>query len=198
MYVRSILLLIFGLLFVQIISFALVQSSSLTQAAEDLSTVDESTNSMLTTARSIQRDEDDEQDSSLPVNDDIIELNIGGQKITTLRSTLTVIPNSKLARMFTDRNMEQKLLRDKEGAFFFDYNPMHFNFLIDQLRAIKEQPKRPGYQWEFRAPYVNSQMNFTRMLVDFGLTRKSCGSNPSNNRFFSIPQKIDERFSSSF
>ena len=61
---------------------------------------------------------------------------------------------------------------------------MYFNFLIDQLRAIKRQPERPGYQWEFQAPYINSQTNFTHMLVDFGLTRKSCGSNPSNDSFF--------------
>lgn len=114
----------------------------------------------------------------------MIELNVGGQKITTLRSTLTVIPNSKLAQMFTDKDLKRKLARDKDGAFFFDYNPMYFNFLIDQLRAIKRQPKRPGYQWEFQAPYINSQTNFTHMLVDFGLTRKSCGSNPSNDSFF--------------
>ena len=42
-------------------------------------------------------------DTSVSLSDDVIELNVGGQKMTTLRSTLTVIPNSKLARMFSKR-----------------------------------------------------------------------------------------------
>jgi hypothetical protein len=33
-------------------------------------------------------------------------------------------------------------------------------------------PKKPGYQIQFQAPYISSQMNFTHMLVDLGLTRK--------------------------
>jgi hypothetical protein len=102
--------------------------------------------------------------------DDIIELNIGGQKLTTLRSTLTVIPNSKLARMFTDPDMEMHLIKDKHGAIFFDYNPIYFNYLLDQLRTMKHLTNRPTYSWQFQAPYVNSQVNFTHMLSDLGLT----------------------------
>ena len=37
------------------------------------------------------------------VNDDIIHLNIGGQKITTKRSTLCLVENSRLADMFSGR-----------------------------------------------------------------------------------------------
>ena len=107
------------------------------------------------------------------LSDDVIELNVGGQKMTTLRSTLTVVPESKLAQMFSKDYPESKLHRDKQGAVFFDYSPIYFNFLLDQLRAIKRLPQKPGYQLQFQAPYANSQMNFTHMLVDLGLTRTS-------------------------
>lgn len=116
--------------------------------------------------------DDEAADTSLSTPDDVIELNIGGQKMTTFRSTLTVIPNSKLARMFSKDNGKTNLPVDKQGAVFFDYNPMHFNYLLDQLRAIKRMPKKPVYQIQFQVPYMNSQTNFTHMLADFGLTRK--------------------------
>jgi hypothetical protein len=115
---------------------------------------------------------DEEIDTPVSLSDDVIELNVGGQKMTTLRSTLTVVPNSKLARMFSKDNTEKNLSMDKQGAVFFDYNPIYFNYLLDQLRAIKRMPKKPGYQIQFQAPYISSQMNFTHMLVDLGLTRK--------------------------
>jgi hypothetical protein len=107
------------------------------------------------------------------VPDDIIELNIGGQKMTTLRSTLTAIPNSKLAFMFSKNNTKNTLPTDKQDAVFFDYNPMYFNYLLDQLRAIKRMPEKLGYQLEFPPPpYVSNHVNFTQMLADLGLTRK--------------------------
>ncbi|CAF4508826.1 unnamed protein product [Rotaria sp. Silwood1] len=112
-----------------------------------------------------------EIDTPIPLTDDIIELNVGGQKITTLRSTLTVVPNSKLARMFSKDNSEKNLPMDKNGAVFFDYNPTYFNYLLDQLRTIKRLPEKPGYHLQFQTPYISSQINFTHMLVDLGLTR---------------------------
>jgi hypothetical protein len=107
------------------------------------------------------------------LSDDIIELNIGGQKMSTLRSTLTAIPHSKLASMFRKDNMKNMLLIDKQGAVFFDYNPIYFNYLLDQLRSIKRMPKRSGYQFQFSPPFTSAHVNFTQMLVDLGLTRKS-------------------------
>jgi hypothetical protein len=106
-------------------------------------------------------------------SDDIIELNIGGQKMTTLRSTLTAIPNSKLALMFSKNNTKNMLSTDKQGAIFFDYNPIYFNYLLDQLRTIKRMPRKFGYQLELSSPpFTNTQVNFTEMLTDLGLTRK--------------------------
>ncbi|CAF2664811.1 unnamed protein product [Rotaria sp. Silwood2] len=104
------------------------------------------------------------------LSDDIIELNIGGQKMTTLRSTLTAVPNSKLALMFRKENMNKMLPIDKQGAVFFDYNPMYFNYLLDQLRTIKRMSKILGYQLQFSSPYLSTHVNFTHMLIDLGLT----------------------------
>lgn len=123
-----------------------------------------------TTTLAVRKKKDEQIDRSTPIVDDVIELNIGGQKMTTLRSTLTVVGGSKLAQMFKDKPSVKKLPIDKDGAVFFDYNPIYFNFLLDQLRAIKQMPKKPAYQLQFQAPYVSSQMNFTYMLSDLGLT----------------------------
>jgi len=138
--------------------------------AENITINEDTTVAEITTLAPVESDE--EIDTSVSVPDDVIELNIGGQKMTTLRSTLTVVPNSKLARMFSKDNSEKNLPMDKQGAVFFDYNPIYFNYLLDQLRAIKRMPKKPGYQFQFQAPYISSQLNFTHMLVDLGLTRK--------------------------
>ncbi|UJR15496.1 hypothetical protein I4U23_002439 [Adineta vaga] len=104
------------------------------------------------------------------LSDDIIELNIGGEKMTTLRSTLTAVPNSKLSSMFSKDNAKRMLPLDKQGAVFFDYNPLYFSYLLDQLRDIKRIPDLSGYHLQIPAPYMNSHVNFTHMLVDLGLT----------------------------
>jgi hypothetical protein len=161
---------------------ALARTAAVRSAPNDTSTETNGTLLEVTTRGEVVTlsDEDDAgeiQDtdtssSSVSSSDDVIELNVGGQKMTTLRSTLTVVPESKLAQMFSKDYPESKLQRDKQGAVFFDYSPIYFNFLLDQLRAIKRLPQKPGYQLQFQAPYANSQMNFTHMLVDLGLTRK--------------------------
>lgn len=93
--------------------------------------------------------------------------------MTTLRSTLTAVSNSKLALMFSKNNTKNRLLTDKQGAVFFDYNPIYFNYLLDQLRIIKRMPKKSGYQIQFSPPpFSSTQLNFTQMLVDLGLTRE--------------------------
>ena len=69
-------------------------------------------------------------------DDDLIDLNIGGQRLTTTRSTLCQIEGSLLASMFSGR-WEDRLKRDKDGAVFFDFNPQYFILILDYLRARK-------------------------------------------------------------
>ncbi|CAF4618406.1 unnamed protein product, partial [Rotaria magnacalcarata] len=54
-----------------------------------------------------------EIDTPSSSTDDVIELNVGGQKIATLRSTLTAVASSKLARMFSKDNTEKHLPVDQ-------------------------------------------------------------------------------------
>ncbi len=106
------------------------------------------------------------------LDDDVIELDVGGQKITTLRSTLTAVPNSKLAMMFTKDNTSLQQLRGKQGTVFFDYNPVQFNYLLDQLRMIRRTPEIPAYELDIQAPIADIRLNFSYMISDLGLNRK--------------------------
>ncbi len=103
--------------------------------------------------------------------DDVIELNVGGQRITTLRSTLTAVPNSKLALMFTNDKKIISQSREKKSRVFFDYNPVHFNYLLDQLRTIKRTPEIPPYDINIQAPNADIKSNFSDMISDLGLNR---------------------------
>ncbi|CAF2048655.1 unnamed protein product [Rotaria magnacalcarata] len=108
-------------------------------------------------------------DTSETSDDDVIEINVGGEIISTLRSTLTAVPKSKLAKMFMKNNETELYLRDNMGAVFFDYNPVQFNYLLDQLRTIKRNPEIPAYAVDFQAPNEDLKANFTAMIIDFQL-----------------------------
>ena len=106
-------------------------------------------------------------------SDDIIDLNVGGQQLKTYRSTLTVVPSSKLALMFSKDNKNKIAIKTKENqAYFFDYNPVQFEYLLDQLRAIKRMPQTPAYELNFKAPSVDVLFDFSNMLLDLGLIGK--------------------------
>ena len=77
-------------------------------------------------------------------DNDIIELNVGGHKLTTKRSTLCQVEDSLLASMFSGR-WEDSLERDKDGAIFFDFNPQYFLVILEYLRAKKiATPENPA------------------------------------------------------
>ncbi|CAF1068918.1 unnamed protein product [Adineta steineri] len=97
--------------------------------------------------------------------DDIIELNVGGQKMTTYRSTLTAVPNSSLALLFTKDPKDKTKLKIKHNKIkFFDHNPVQFAYLLDQLRSIKRMPKIPKHELNIVAPNADIKFNFSTML----------------------------------
>ena len=101
------------------------------------------------------------------VNDnDIIHLNVGGQKLTSKRSTLCQIENSLLANMFSGR-WEESLERDQDGAVFLDFNPQYFVLILDYLRAKRiAQPGKP-----IPLPKVaENQQDFNTLLQYLGLS----------------------------
>ena len=76
-------------------------------------------------------------------DDDLIDLNVGGTKLTTSRSTLCQVQDSLLASMFSGR-WEDNIKRDKNGTVFFDFNPQYFILILDYLRAKKiATPENP-------------------------------------------------------
>ena len=69
-------------------------------------------------------------------DDDIIQLNVGGQKFTTTRSTLCHVNGSLLATMFSG-SLKDSLKRDQDGAVILDFNPQFFAWILNYLRAKK-------------------------------------------------------------
>ncbi|CAF1306876.1 unnamed protein product [Adineta steineri] len=103
-------------------------------------------------------------------SDDIIELNVGGQKMVTYRSTLTAVPNSGLALLFIkDLKNKTKLKRKHKKIKFFDYNPIQFAYLLDQLRSMKLMPKISAYELNIVAPPADVRFNFSTMVFELGL-----------------------------
>ena len=100
-------------------------------------------------------------------DDDIIHLNVGGQKFSTTRSTLCQVEGSLLATMFNGR-WEDSVKRDKDGVVFFDFNPEHFSWILDYLRVKKiSSPENPAVLAEVPK---NQMKNFNTLLEYLGLT----------------------------
>ena len=99
-------------------------------------------------------------------DDDIIDLNVGGQKLSTTRSTLCQVEGSFLASMFSGR-WEDGLKLDEDGAVFFDFNPQHFVLILDYLRQKKiASPENPA-----PLPKVSEHQlqSFTNLVEYLGL-----------------------------
>ena len=101
-------------------------------------------------------------------NDDVIELNVGGQAMATKRSTLCQVEGSLLSSMFSGR-WEDNMIRDKDGRIFLDFNPKYFGFILDCLRAkaisVTGKPAK--------LPKVDSNEvdNFHELIEYLGLSR---------------------------
>jgi hypothetical protein len=102
-------------------------------------------------------------------DDDIILLNVGGQKFTSTRSTLCQVEGSLLATMFSGR-WEDSVKRDQDGAVFFDVNPQYFGYILDYLRAKKiATPENPAPLPEVPQ---NQEKNFSNLVEYLGLSKE--------------------------
>ena len=61
-----------------------------------------------------------------------IILNVGGQRFETSRQTLTSVPDTYLASMFSGRFELEPDVDD--GSYFIDRDPRHFNLVLNHLR----------------------------------------------------------------
>ena len=100
-------------------------------------------------------------------NDDIIQLNVGGQKFTTTTFTLRQVNGSLLDTMFS-RNWTHGLKRDHDGAIVLDFNPEHFGWILNYLRAkkISTPEKIPVFP---KVP-LDERKNFNILLKYLGLS----------------------------
>ena len=109
-------------------------------------------------------------------DDDIVHLNVGGQKFTTTRSTLCQVEGSLLATMFNGR-WEDRVKRDKDGVVFFDFNPEYFGWILDYLRAKKiSSPENPAVLAEVPK---NQMKNFNTLLEYLGLSEEIVPTRPT-------------------
>ena len=102
-------------------------------------------------------------------DNDIINLNVGGTKMTTKRSTLCQINGSLLSSMFSGR-WETSLERDEDGRIFFDFNPQYFVLILDYLRAKRvATPENPA-----PLPKVpdDQAKNFNNLIEYLGLSEE--------------------------
>jgi hypothetical protein len=61
----------------------------------------------------------------------IVKLDVGGHKFTTSLPTLTSVPDTYLAALFSGRH---PLAPNADGAFFIDRDGAHFRHIINYLR----------------------------------------------------------------
>jgi hypothetical protein len=94
-------------------------------------------------------------------NTDVIRLNVGGEIIMTTRQTLIRLPKSALTVMFNGR-WEHKLPVDQDGNIFFDFNPILFRHLLDQLQTLDTNEISPPSESSLIIP-------FKKMLRKLGL-----------------------------
>lgn len=69
-----------------------------------------------------------------PIEEDIIELNVGGRYFATYRNTLVAQENTLLEAMFSGRH---PMKVDKKGRYFIDRNGDLFQIVLDYLRTGK-------------------------------------------------------------
>lgn len=109
------------------------------------------------------------RDFSLPLppktDNDLIVLNVGGERVVTLRKTLTGVSNSQLALLTSD---SKEVKRDQFGRPFLDYDPVHFRHLLEQLREGKQINSK-----DLQAPKNGSKSAFKTMINQLGIQSKS-------------------------
>mmetsp|Transcript_21972 Transcript_21972/g.32453 ORF Transcript_21972/g.32453 Transcript_21972/m.32453 type:complete len:317 (-) Transcript_21972:11-961(-) len=96
---------------------------------------------------------------------DVLNLNVGGTKVAIFRRTLTSVPDSMLASMFSGR-WDDSLDKDKDGYFFINqryslFGPM-LDYLMDRENGTEKYPM---------VSIPNPSNNFLRMVEYYGMTQ---------------------------
>jgi len=112
--------------------------------------------------------------------DDVVELNVGGQSMSTTRAVLCSAEGSLLAGMFSG-NFDDGIKRDKDGKFFLDVDPPLFAKVLSHLRLRRvASPDSPA-----PLPVISddTRSEFDMMVKYFGLENFMYGEGLSGNVF---------------
>ena len=136
-------------------------------------------------------------------DNDIIHLNIGGQRLSTTRSTLCQVEGSFLALMFSGR-WDSTHNRGNDGAVFLDYNPEFFVPILNYLRAKKISttenpalpPKLPNDQLENFKTFVQYLGLSSEIIFPEKFNMHSSGVTLEETRIVAIhgPEKAEYRY----
>ncbi|XP_065885242.1 uncharacterized protein [Dysidea avara] len=75
--------------------------------------------------------------STFAFHGQVIDLNVGGTRYSTSRSTLTKYPESMLGVMFSGRH-DLETMKCNDGSFFIDRDGARFKYILDYLRDGKD------------------------------------------------------------
>lgn len=118
--------------------------------------------------------------------DDVVELNVGGQSMSTKREILCSAEGSLLAGMFSG-NFDAGHKRDKDGRIFLDVDPQLFAKILSHLRFRRiASPDCPA-----PLPHVAEELRpeYDMMIKYFGLEVFMYGDVGSSGNIF---QKVAE------
>lgn len=111
------------------------------------------------------------KEASTAKPNDVFDLNVGGQKLSVSRQTLTCTPGSMLESLFSGR-WDAGLAKDKDGCFFIDQPFELFEAMINCLRA--KFLELPGSKVTRLSPdfkdHPAKQQHFRDMVEYYGMT----------------------------
>jgi hypothetical protein len=101
----------------------------------------------------------------------VLLLNVGGELMYASRDTLTYIPNTILASIYTNNNNQSSFIqRDNNGKIFLDFPPTLFKHALEQIRRWKNRANRSADR-EIKSPSWSNKMEFDEMLQSLGLSK---------------------------
>ena len=99
---------------------------------------------------------------------DVLHLNVGGVHICTLRSTLTRIPGTIFNTLLATH---EKLLLDRDGRIFLDYDSELFRLMLNQLRE-RSEVKNEEYCFEMPTTSSYDRQRFRNFLRELKFNEK--------------------------
>lgn len=115
-------------------------------------------------------------------NGDIVHLNVGGQKFSTSKTTLTQVPDTFFTSLLSGRIQS---LRDENGAIFIDRDPNLFCLILNYLRTKDIDLKKCDIRaLRHEAEYYSISPLIKRLLLIEEMESSTCG----NLLFYSLLQ----------